>query len=181
MSWAYVFISKLDFRQSKAKQAKIWSSSKWKNKTIFPTSSSSRFQKCKNFWKKFVFWKNLAKKTSKKARNLSNFLFKKVGVMCNELHQSLKQNMPSSAKLEIDQNFWKHKLSQFEWTDPRQNTATSCGVFTYIVTSVGIRRQAQRKALEATTFGQKNFFCSDFFKNDPKLLKNSPFLNCKHF
>ena len=55
----------------------IKTSSKLKNKTIFQTSSSSWLQKCKKIWKKFILWRNSAKKTFTKSHNLSFFLFKK--------------------------------------------------------------------------------------------------------
>ena len=75
-----------------AKNAKIENWSNWKIKTIFLTSSSSWFQICKKIWKKFIFWRIFAKKTYKRSRNLSKFLFKKVALMCMLLHLSFKKN-----------------------------------------------------------------------------------------
>ena len=81
----YLFL-KLDFCLSEIKKL-----SKLKNKTIFQISSSSWFQKCKKIWKKFIFWRNSVQKTFLESRNLSIFLFKKVGWICIWLGISFKK------------------------------------------------------------------------------------------
>ena len=82
-------------------KAEIENWSNWKNKTIFLTSSSSWFQICKKIWKKFIFWRFFAKKTCKRSRNLSKFLFKKVALMCMLLHLSFKKIVRFVFKLVI--------------------------------------------------------------------------------
>ena len=73
------------------KKAEIENWSNWKIKTIFLTSSSSRFQICKKIWKKFIFWRIIVKKTSKRSRNLSKLFFKKVALMYMLLGLSFKK------------------------------------------------------------------------------------------
>ena len=87
-------LQKLDFCMSEIKI-----SSKLKNKTIFQISSSSWFQKCKKTWKKFIFWRNSAKKTLLESRNLSIFLFKKVAWLCIWLGISFKKILRFVSKI----------------------------------------------------------------------------------
>ena len=71
-----------------------------KNKTIFPTSSSSWIQKCKNFWKKFIFWKNLPQKTSTGSPAVKFFLFKKLHLMSVWFSTSFKKIVRFVSKIE---------------------------------------------------------------------------------
>ena len=90
-------------------RAKNQSWSNLKNKTIFPTSSSSWIQKCKNFWKNFIFWKNLPQKTSTGSPAVRFFLFKKLYLISVWFSTSLKKNCSIRFKN------WKYdvlKLSQ---------------------------------------------------------------------
>ena len=103
--------------------SEIKNSTKLKNMTIFQISSSSWFQKCKNIWKKFIFWRNFAKKTCIKSHNLSNSLSKKVGCMSIWLCMSfenihrfvLKSVFPNPATLKLQKD-----LASFSWLMPQK-------------------------------------------------------------
>ena len=112
----YLFL-KLDFCLSEIKNL-----SKLKNKTIFQISSSSWFQKCKKIWKKFIFWRNSVQKTFLESRNLSIFLFKKVGWICIWLCISFKKILWFVLKTVLtnpglsEAIFWSFRLVPFGLT-----------------------------------------------------------------
>ena len=82
------------------KMVKWQSSSNWKSKTIFPTSSLSWFQKCQNFWKKFIFWKKLPQKNSTGSLAVRFFLLKKLYLMNVWLSTSLGKILRFVSKIE---------------------------------------------------------------------------------
>ena len=71
-----------------------------KNKTIFPISSLSWFQKCQNFWKKLIFWKKLPQKTSTGSLAIRFFLLKKLHLIDVSLGTSLRKILRFVSKME---------------------------------------------------------------------------------
>ena len=88
-------------RHLQLNKAKNESWSNFKKKTIFPISSLSWFQKCQNFWKKFIFWKKLPQKTSTGSLAVRFFFFKKLHLINVWLSTSLKKSFDSFQKLKI--------------------------------------------------------------------------------